>query len=112
MGCYAPRLWMMVTCVDGQVCSNFHGTVQCYGQMLHSNFLHLVTFVINSTWYTMQFATVLHYMSVHTLTILYQASIVYSFSFQGKLQRQHSFYNFDLVFLETTVFSFLNFKLL
>ncbi len=46
--CYAPGLWTTVTCVDGQMCSNFHGTVQCHWQMLHlavtlhSNFLHHV----------------------------------------------------------------------
>ncbi len=43
------KLQPMVTCVDGQVCYNFHTMVQCYRQtlhiavMLHSNFLHLVT---------------------------------------------------------------------
>ncbi len=26
---------MMVTFVDGQVCCNFHGMLQCYGLMLH-----------------------------------------------------------------------------
>ncbi len=33
--CYTPRSWMRVTYVDGQACCNFHGTVQCYRQMLH-----------------------------------------------------------------------------
>ncbi len=43
------KVQTMVTCVDGQACCHFHGTVQCYRQMLriavtlHSNFLHLVT---------------------------------------------------------------------
>ncbi len=47
--CYAPKLQTVVTCVDGQASCNFHGMVQCYGQMLHivvtlhRNFLHLVT---------------------------------------------------------------------
>ncbi len=47
--CYAPRIWMMVTCVYGQACCNFHETVLCYGQMLviavmlHINILHIVT---------------------------------------------------------------------
>ncbi len=47
--CYAPRLWMMVTYVDGYMCCTFHGMVLCYGQMLRtavtlcSNFLHLIT---------------------------------------------------------------------
>ncbi len=40
--CYTPRLWMTVTCVNGQACAVF---VEWYNitQMLHSNFLHLVT---------------------------------------------------------------------
>ncbi len=42
-------LQVMVAFVDGQVCCNFRGMVQCYGQTLHivvtlcSNFLLLVT---------------------------------------------------------------------
>ncbi len=55
--CYASRLPMMVTCVDGRACCNFHGTVQCCGQMLHSNFLHLVSL---SGTDAMHFAMVLH----------------------------------------------------
>ncbi len=49
---YTPRLWMMVTCVDGQAYCNFHGMVQCYRQMLriavtlHSNFLYSKFFLI------------------------------------------------------------------
>ncbi len=34
---------MMVTCVDGEGCRNLHGMVPRYGQMLRSNFWHLVT---------------------------------------------------------------------
>ncbi len=41
--CYAPRLQTLITCVNGQACYNFRGMVQCYGQMLRSNFLYLVT---------------------------------------------------------------------
>ncbi len=41
--CYASRLQTMVTSVDGKVCCNFHRMVQCYGPMLCSNFLHLIT---------------------------------------------------------------------
>ncbi len=47
--CYASRLWMTVTGMDGQGNCNFHGMVQCYGHMLHitimlrNNFLHRVT---------------------------------------------------------------------
>ncbi len=47
--CYMQRLWTTFKCVDGQACSNFHGMVQCYGQMLpiavtlRSNFLNLAT---------------------------------------------------------------------
>ncbi len=46
--CYTPRLMTTVTWVDGQMFQNFHGMVQCYGQILgtavtfHSNCLHFV----------------------------------------------------------------------
>ncbi len=35
---FASRLRIPVTCVDAQVCSNFHGMVQCYRQMLHTTY--------------------------------------------------------------------------
>ncbi len=46
--CYVPRLHTVVTCVDGQMCCNSRGMVQCYGMLritviLHSNFLYFVT---------------------------------------------------------------------
>ncbi len=54
---------------------NFHGTVQCYGLILHiwvtlrSNFLHLIP----SSWTALVtqwcFITVLRYTSVHTFTV-------------------------------------------
>ncbi len=64
---------MAVTCVDGRVCCNFHGMVQCYAQMLHivvmlcSNFFAPWKFVMKNTCYTMQFATVL---TLNTYTVL------------------------------------------
>ncbi len=75
--CYAPRLRMMVTCVDKQRCCNFYGMVQCYGQtlyiafMLHSNFLCLVTLLQMAlvTQCSLQrcYITLLCYMSVPTV---------------------------------------------
>ncbi len=76
---YTWRLRTMVTCVDKQERCNFHGMVQCYGQMLHiavmlcNNFLHLVilsqTTLVTRCCLRLFFVTVLHYMSIPTLKI-------------------------------------------
>ncbi len=69
----------MITCVDGQVCSNFHGTVQCYRQMWryavkwHSNFLHLVTTTQTALIMHCSYKTMLCYsITLHVCIYLYR----------------------------------------
>ncbi len=66
---------MMVTCVDGQMYCNFHGVVQCYGQMLHiavmlrSNVLHLAT--------SSQTALILHEAIHDSVTLQFYITCMY-----------------------------------
>ncbi len=92
--CYTPRLWMMVTCVDKQVCCNFQGTVQYYIQllriavMLYSNFLHLVSssWTAFVTWHSLQwcYVMVLRCISVSTFRVSNVSSPVRMSNIPGK----------------------------
>ncbi len=72
---------MTITCVNGQACSGFYETVQCYRQMLciavklSSNFLHLVTLLQTAFVTRRSYTTVLRYMSVSTLIGMKSAKI-------------------------------------
>ncbi len=76
---------MIVICVEGRVCCNFHGMVKCYRQMLptavtlHSNFLHLVTSSQTAlvTQHSLRccYPMILHYMSVPAFNLLSLVSV-------------------------------------